>query len=489
MDDAATFGLAPVRTWRRGIAGDTDTGSFEGDLETTYRTLLEQIPAIVYVWGVNAGLEEMVEEYVSPQIEAVLGFRTVEWMADPNLWIRRLHPDDRAEVIDETTRSVEAGEPFKLEYRMIARDGRVVWLHDVASVVARDVDDRAIRYQGVQLDITARKNAEHAERRAHERLRQIDQERRALVGRVIAAQDDERRRISEGIHDQVMQDLFGSLQRLYALRERPRSDEDVEDVSAVVEEIARSITALRNLAFDLHPRLLHEGLEVSLRSLIERFADGHPEIHIHLGYRLKEEPTGDVRLALYRTAQETISNALRHGGGTNVTVRLEDQAGGMILRVEDDGSGFAADAPTAPVHLGLASIRERTELLGGWFRVVSEPRAGAIVECWLPTIPRPANRGSGYRSDRPDEAAIQDGLDEAAGGSVLAPSHLTPREGEVAALLALGHTNAEISRILHLSIRTIEHHRARIFRKLGVRSRAGVVRALAQRGDTPSFPG
>jgi PAS domain S-box-containing protein len=101
---------------------------------------------------------------VSPHIEVVLGYDQDEWIAAQHLWLDRLHPDDRDEVVDETARSVESGEGFKLEYRMIAKDGRVVWLHDVASVMARDATGRATRYQGVLLDITDRKQAEHARR-------------------------------------------------------------------------------------------------------------------------------------------------------------------------------------------------------------------------------------------------------------------------------------------------------------------------------------
>ena len=176
--------------------GDT-SGSLgdEHELEAKYRTLLEQIPAIVYIWGVEGGLDQMFEGYVSPQIEDVLGYRPDEWIANPRLWVERLHPGDRDEVLDETGRSVEAGEPFKLEYRMLARDDRVVWLHDVASVLARDRRGRGSRYQGVQLDITARKEAEHAQRRSHEQLRALTRERTELMERLVETQEEERRRI------------------------------------------------------------------------------------------------------------------------------------------------------------------------------------------------------------------------------------------------------------------------------------------------------
>jgi PAS domain S-box-containing protein len=431
----------------------------------------------------------MTEEYVSPHIEEVLGFRAEEWMANARLWVDQLHPDDRAEVMDETARSVEAGEPFKLEYRMIARDGRVVWLHDVASVVARDPQGKAIRYQGVQLDITARKRAEHAERRSYERLRLIDRERRDLLRRLVGAEEDERRRISEGIHDDTMQGLFLVLHRLgVVVHEHPELDE-LDAFSGLTDEISEIIARLRHLAFELHPRILdEEGLRASLRSLIERSSSAHPGTRYHLDHRLKTEPSHEAGLALYRAAQETLSNASRHSGASNVSILLEARAGGIIMRVEDDGRGFRPNVATpSSQHLGLVSMRERAEILGGWLQIDSEPGAGTRVDLWLPNmvvVDAEARGGepSPAAKTEPDDLA---GLPSEEGAGSM--GRLSPREQEVAELLALGHTNAEISTILHLSIRTIEHHRSRVFRKLGVRSRAGVVRALADRRQ--SLPG
>ncbi len=436
----------------------------EDDLAVTYRTLLEQIPAIVYVWGIDEQ-DDMVEGYVSPQIEAVLGFRPEEWMADPQLWVDRLHPDDRDEVLDETARSVQGGEPFKLEYRMIARDGRVVWLHDVASMVARNQKGRATRYQGVQIDITARKEAEHAQRDVYERLRLVESERRDLARRLMGAAETERLRISEGIHDETMQGLFRVLGRLGVVtREHPELEE-VEGFSMLTQEIRDVIDGLRHLAFELHPRLLDErGLRASLASLLDLPFTDDQGIRYELDYRLTDEPSAEASLALYRAAQEALSNATRHSGASIVTVVVDERAGGVTLRVEDDGEGFEMQ-PTGSLHLGLASMRERAEILGGRLQIESDPGNGVRVEFWLP--------GDTVEDDTSDDApAAEDmaSLDE-----------LSRREQEVAGLLALGHTNQEIAAILHLSVRTIEHHRSRVFQKIGVRSRAGLVQALADR--------
>ncbi len=83
-----------------------------------YRTLVEQIPAVVYVWDFRHGPDRATVPYVSPQIERILGIAPEAFMADPLLWFERTHPDDRDAVMAETVRSVEAGASFAMEYRM-----------------------------------------------------------------------------------------------------------------------------------------------------------------------------------------------------------------------------------------------------------------------------------------------------------------------------------------------------------------------------------
>jgi PAS domain S-box-containing protein len=124
--------------------------------EAKYRTLVERIPAITYI----AALDEISTTlYFSPQIEEILDFTQAEWLAQPDLFFRQLHPDDRERVMAELSRSRASGEPFKSEYRLLARDDRVVWFRDEA-VVVRDDADNSLFLQGVMFDISERKRAE-----------------------------------------------------------------------------------------------------------------------------------------------------------------------------------------------------------------------------------------------------------------------------------------------------------------------------------------
>lgn len=126
------------------------------EAEARYRTLVEQIPAVVYV---DATDESSSALYMSPQCERMLGYTPEEWLADPDMWVKLLHPEDRERALAENARTNKTGEPFALEYRLIARDGRVVWVRDVA-VLVRDETGQPQFWHGVMLDITERKRAE-----------------------------------------------------------------------------------------------------------------------------------------------------------------------------------------------------------------------------------------------------------------------------------------------------------------------------------------
>jgi PAS domain S-box-containing protein len=158
--------------------------------EFSYQTLIERIPGIVYTCTTGPEGEWL---YVSPLIERTLGYSPREWCADPTLWFKRLHPDDRQRALEDEARSQATGEPLDSEYRMVTRDGRVMWFHDQASLVD-GVAGGGPCFQGVMLDISDRKSAEAALRNSEQELgRRVKQQaaiaslgRKALVGSDLA---------------------------------------------------------------------------------------------------------------------------------------------------------------------------------------------------------------------------------------------------------------------------------------------------------------
>jgi diguanylate cyclase (GGDEF)-like protein/PAS domain S-box-containing protein len=124
-------------------------------VEERFRTLVEQLPLVVYVDAID---DESSNIYSSPQVEAMLGYALAEWKRDRELFVRILHPEDRETVLEAHRRAHE-GEGLSLEYRLIARDGRVVWVHDEARTILGPSGE-PIALQGYLLDITEKREAE-----------------------------------------------------------------------------------------------------------------------------------------------------------------------------------------------------------------------------------------------------------------------------------------------------------------------------------------
>jgi PAS domain S-box-containing protein len=139
--------------------------------ETRYRALVEQLPAIVYSEAVGGDTLDVT--YINSRVGEILGVTPAEWMEDPAAnWLGRIHPDDRDMVERENRRTEETGEPFSTEYRMFARDGRLVWIRDEA-VLVRDERGEPKYWQGVMTDITARREAENSLAEAEARYRAL----------------------------------------------------------------------------------------------------------------------------------------------------------------------------------------------------------------------------------------------------------------------------------------------------------------------------
>ena len=126
--------------------------------EAKFRRLVAHLPTVVYVNAVGDASSTL---YVSPQIESLLGYTPQEWLADPKLWSKTLHPEDRQHVLKQAAHTDQSNEPFDMEYRMTARNGRLVWVHDEV-ILVNDLEGQPQFWQGIMLDITERKQAEAA---------------------------------------------------------------------------------------------------------------------------------------------------------------------------------------------------------------------------------------------------------------------------------------------------------------------------------------
>jgi PAS domain S-box-containing protein len=182
--------------------------------EARYRALVERTPAVVYEMGPD---DERRTLYVSPHVEEVLGYSRLEWLDQPDIWIELLHADDREIVLDRHDRHTRTGEPWDLEYRLIANDGRVVWVHDRGTLI-RGIDGRPAAWHGVMIDVTAEHEAremllltkEDLERRIEQRAAELEE-----ANELMSLEIGERRRIERELrqarqrYQRLVEDLPG----------------------------------------------------------------------------------------------------------------------------------------------------------------------------------------------------------------------------------------------------------------------------------------
>lgn len=221
-------------------------------------------------------------------------------------------------------------------------------------------------------------------------LRQQEGEMRRALQRAVDLQEEERRRLSRELHDEIGQALTSILIRLKTLQQETSDPEVVDRLDGLRYLTGQSIEELRRLAMDLRPAALDGlGLAPALRWYTEQTAANTGRQIRFYGPEQPMRLPEEVEITLYRTAQEAITNALRHGEAQNIQVRLHNQPRAVWLEVSDDGAGF--DPQDAARGLGLVGLRERLNLLDGQYEVQSEPGSGTRL--WV-EIPLPTDSGS-----------------------------------------------------------------------------------------------
>jgi two-component system sensor histidine kinase UhpB len=212
-------------------------------------------------------------------------------------------------------------------------------------------------------------------------LDRLERERRDSTLRVITAQESERRRIALELHDQVGQNLTAVMLELD--RVQRLVGPDAADILADAQEIAReSLDDLRRISYELRPAVLDDlGLPSALETLCRSLSS---RAGIEVGFEQSGDPAGlgpQEELAVYRIAQEALTNAVRHSQCTEVTVSLAADPETVMLRVRDNGTGIGQDG--APVS-GMRGMRERAVMIGAQLALGNQPGGGFEVSLALP---------------------------------------------------------------------------------------------------------
>lgn len=338
-----------------------------GDMAACYAALLTQIPAITYVAALDPASTTL---YISPRVKVVLGFSPADFQTDPDLWRRQLHAADRGRVLRELRTARRRRQAFRSDYRMVARNGRVVWFRDEATVI-RGTTGRPLFLQGTMLDVTRQKELAH---------------------RMMETVAREQTRIGQDLHDYLGQELCGLALLAEELRRNlAESGAGQSRQAARIAQMARQAAdQVRTLARGLCPvGMGREGLRQALQTLADQTLT---LFHIRCRVACSGHDTGlDGARAthLYRIVQEAVANAVKHSHATRITIGLSSRKRMMRLSVTDNGDGFR---PRRGPHqgMGLCLMASHATVLGGALAVVHPRTGGTQIVCRFANSAAPA---------------------------------------------------------------------------------------------------
>jgi PAS domain S-box-containing protein len=340
--------------------------------EARFERLAENAPDVIFRWSYANGFE-----YVSPASTEIFGFTPEEHYADPGLGYRRIHTDDLPtyEAVFSAFSDSEGPQRYCV-VRWHHKEGHLVHI-EFRMTPIYDEHGNLTAIEGIARDIS-----QHV--RSRKRLRE-------LTARLTQAHEEERRRLARELHDEVGQALTIAKMRMRMVENAlPEDATDAREKIALLESLVKdTLEDVRTLSHELRPPLLEEmGWGPALKTLCDSFSDrtGLPIRFTAEGGDARLMP--EVELAAYRVVQEALTNIARHAEATQATVRARLLKHGLEIIIEDNGAGFEmeaimqADAPN--LGLGLLSMRERVDAVGGQITIDSVPGWSTRIHLYLP---------------------------------------------------------------------------------------------------------
>ncbi|MBV8616361.1 MAG: PAS domain S-box protein, partial [Acetobacteraceae bacterium] len=318
-----------------------------------------------------------------------------------------IHPDDREAAWGAVRRATRDRQPYEWRLRMVREDGTIIIAQSRGQSVC-DEAGRPVRMFGTVQDVTERTRAEEEVRRARDELDLRVRERTAalsdalaalgrqeevrkeLLRRVVTVQEDERRRISRELHDQMGQQLTALMLRLRLARDSAGEDSPLREQLRWLEDHAARISRdVHRVALELRPTALDD---LGLPEALSQYADEWTR-RSGVAAELRVHGLGEGRLpslaetTIYRAVQEAMTNVLKHAGATRVVVTLSRLKDSVSVIIEDDGRGFEGEGAMesdSRARLGLLGMKERVAFAGGTLAIESSPGAGTSVLIRIP---------------------------------------------------------------------------------------------------------
>ena len=307
--------------------------------------------------------------------EKVVGKTVNEVIPEPSLTM----------VLGKYRQAIEEGTVVRWEETSDYPAGRLTGEVSIAPVF--DNTGTCTHLVGSVHDITEVKRAQEIEKRLVADLAAGRDEIRALAASLMKAQEDERRRVSRELHDQICHQLASLAIDIGNLAEGPLVPENLQaHLTAVRARVVRTSQETHHIAYQMHTAILDDlGLVASLNALCRQFPDQYPNIAVD--FKNSGPHTSiprEVATCLYRVAQASLHNVAKHSGAKNVSVRLGFKKGAAVLAIEDDGAGFDPKALKGRGGIGLISMEERARLVKGKLTITAAPGHGAQIFLAIP---------------------------------------------------------------------------------------------------------
>jgi signal transduction histidine kinase len=305
-------------------------------------------------------------------------------------------PDIRKTMVRRAgTFFAEAITPIEKTHRT-AREANV-HLNRMIETLSQRSADLADSNRHLKQEIAQRKTVEESlrksERHSGELLGQshdLQEQLRHLSRQLLLAQEEERKKISRELHDEIAQTLTGINVRLAALKtEATRSTKGLQKkITSAQRMVEKSVDIVHRFARDLRPTVLDDlGLIPALHSFVKGFSK-QTRVHVRLTvYAAVEQLESATRTVLYRVVQEALTNVTRHAHASRVDVSIHKHSRAVVVTIKDDGKSFAVERvlhAKKNKRLGLLGMRERVEMVGGHLRIESAPDKGTTINAEIP---------------------------------------------------------------------------------------------------------
>ena len=341
--------------------------------------------------------------YFDNQACNLLGIDPATFTGADKEFFNAVHPDDRETIRTAHARIIEKDEPYETEYRAVWPDGSIHYITTRGKLI-QDGEGESSRLNGIIWDITERKQMEEELRRSRDELDlrvrkrtaelELSNEKLRLVpSRLIQVQENERKRLASDLHDSIGQTLAALKFRIEYVKTalgKSELQESAKLLDEFIPVLQRSIDETRAIYMGLKPTILTDyGILATLEWHRQQLLSLYPDPHIELEIAIREEDIPeDLKISIFRIAQEALNNTIKHGKAEWVDLRLAINNGTIELEISDDGIGMDLDyileSHTAK-SLGLIGMRERTELGGGEFSINSTPNGGTTVKAVWPS--------------------------------------------------------------------------------------------------------